>query len=143
MPYNPLANTTNYPGTTDNNKFKWVAGFGNSDAEGEDLALLRDQVKPTVNLFTKILAQVRAFMTAYDTAIALVNTVRARELNNFDKGPPYPLEGELAPVKSGDLEAAMLVQGLLIAWMSTPIDVNQGQGTPLMVTPDTILRRLT
>lgn len=139
MAYDKTPNTTNYDGTKDK-MFSWSSGFGGST--DVDLQLLRSQVTPAYNLFSSVLIQLKQFMSIYDTCLSLVQSIKAHGLDNYDNGPPYPLEGTLAALKASDLAAGLLVETLLIQFMNTPIDVNKGVGTPNMQTPDTILRRL-
>jgi hypothetical protein len=142
MSYTTTPNTLNYDGTTNEKSFKWIPGFDGSDAAGADLALLRDQTAPTYDLFTKILGEVNNFVDSLDRATGLVNKVKARGLDVYAGGPPYPLEGALAAIKAPDLAAALLVYVKVLTFMQTPVDISGGVGAPVMVTPDTILRKL-
>lgn len=142
MPYTTTPNTTNYDGTTEEKSFKWAPGFDGSDAQGNDLALLRAQVAPTYDLFTKVRAEVNNFVGALDRVIGLVATIKARNLDTYAGGPPYPLEGTHAAIKAMDLAAALIVYENVLAFMQAPLDISGGNGPAIMVKPDTILRKL-
>lgn len=118
-----------------------MAGF--NDSTDAELAMLRAKVVPAYNLFVQIQAQVKNFVQTYDNCLSLIQTVKAHGLDKYDNGPPYPLEGALAPVKASDLGNALIAAGALIQFMNTPMDVNQGVGDPDLQKPDTLLRRLT
>jgi hypothetical protein len=107
---------------------------------------------PAESLITKVRKLIATEVASDKEGSALLATVLARNLDEMEKLPPFPLRGTNGDLDLGDLRQVLVVWGTMKAWMSTPQQFTalgppsegfpDGTPIPFTVSPLDLFRRV-